>query len=358
MTPRVREYRELAMSAERFMDVFAALSDGVLVTDRDTRVVEANPAAHRLLRRPALLGAPLTELLPPGRAELVDRGDDRVVRRWRLAVEEGETVLEVVTTQTIDEDGAAVGAVHTMRDVTANAQLLRLKEEFIFQVAHELRTPVSSLTASLDLLHQDASEMSPAERRSMVATLRRSALRLEALVENLLDVGSIQAGTFEVRSVPTNLRRCIKEAAFLVEPLTRAREQDVHVHIARAGERVLADPRRTTQVVANLLSNASKYAPASTGIRVGAEPSDGYVLVSVSDEGPGIAEADRERVFDRFYRARIGRGDTGGIGLGLAICRAIVEAQGGMIGIATAAGGGALVHFTVPRARRDPEGQA
>lgn len=352
MNARVDEHVEFGA---RFAAMFSVLSDGVLVTDRDARVTDANPAAHRMLRRPSLVGLAIADLLPPGRADVVDRDSERVVRRWRVPAEDGETVLEVVTTRTLDDTGDAVGAVHTIRDVTAHAQLLRLKEEFLFDVAHELRTPVSGLTASLDLLHQDAASMSSAELRAMLATLRRSALRLEALVENLLDIGSIQAGTFEVRAQATSLRRCIKDAVFLADPFISTKEQTVHVRIARGCERILADPRRTTQVLANLLSNAAKYAPGRTGIHVSAEPGDGFVRVAVSDEGPGIDEAERARVFDRFYRSRIGRDQASGIGLGLAICRAIVEAQGGRIGIAAAPGGGALVHFTAPRASAQAE---
>jgi two-component system sensor histidine kinase KdpD len=335
--------------------VFSALSDGVLVTDQNARVTEANPAAHRLLRRASLLGCSLAELLPPGRAELVERNPDRVVRRWRMPAEEHEAVLEVVTTRTLDGTGDAVGSIHTIRDVTSQAQLLRLKEEFLFAVAHELRTPVAGMTASLDLLHHDATTMSTRELRAMVATLRRSALRLEALVENLLDIGSIQAGTFEVRASVTSLRRCVKDALLLTEPLTAAKEQRVSVHLARGSTRVLADPRRTTQVVANLVANASKYAPEKSPIHIEAEPHDGFVRLGVRDEGPGIAATERARVFDRFYRSRITRDQASGIGLGLAICRAIVEAQGGEIGIAESQERGALVHFTIPRARAEEE---
>ena len=350
-----RELREISAGAGRLAAVFSALSDGVLVTDQQARVSAANPAAHRLLRQTPLIGCALAELLPPGRAELVQRNGDHIVRRWRMPAEEHEVVLEVVTTQTLDETGDAMGAIHTIRDVTAQAQLLRLKEEFLFAVAHELRTPVAGMTASLDLLHRDATTMSPRELRAMLGTLRRSALRLEALVENLLDIGSIQAGTFEVRAAVANLRRCVKDALLLTEPLTTAKEQRVNVHVARGCERVLADPRRTTQVVANLVANASKYAPAKSAIHIEVEPLDGFVRLAVRDEGPGIAAAERARVFDRFYRSRIARDETTGIGLGLAICRAIVEAQGGAIGIADAPERGAIVHFTIPRAR--PEGE-
>lgn len=351
----LRELHAGAVDTRRFAAVFSALSDGVLMTDGRAVVTEANPAAHRLLRRETLVGTALIQLLPPGRAELVERSEDRVVRRWRMPTEEAEVVLEVVTSQTRSDTGEAVGAVHTIRDVTANAQLMRLKEEFLFAVAHELRTPVSALTASLDLLHRDLTAMSPAELRAMVGTVRRSALRLEAFVENLLDIGSIQAGTFEVRAVVSSLRRCLRDAVFLAQPLTSTRRQTVRARIPREHDRVLADPRRTAQVLANLIGNASKYSAEGTDIAIESAEGEGCIRVSVRDEGPGIAAAERERVFDRFYRSRITSDGASGIGLGLAICRAIVEAQGGRIAIDDAQGGGALVHFTIPRPRIEEE---
>lgn len=339
-----------AVPAQRFVVLFSALSDGVLATDEGGVVVEANPAAQRLLGR-RVLGAPIAEVLPPGRAEIVERREDRLVRRWRMPGEDREVVLEVVTTRSLDEIGRPAGAVHALRDITSQAQLTRLKEQFIFDVAHELRTPVASLTASLDLLHQDAPSLSRSELRTLVNALRRSALRLQALVENLLDVGSMQAGTFEVRAVRSSLRRCVSDALFLVRPLTELKQQEVAVAIPRSCDIVIADPRRTTQVLANLLSNASKYAPERSRIDIAAQPVDGFTRLAVRDRGPGIPQEERARVFDRFYRSRTVRDRAGGIGLGLAICHAIVEAQGGRIGIETPDEGGTVVHFTVPRAR-------
>lgn len=348
---RRRDDHDIALAANRFLAVFSALSDGIIVTDENAIIVDANPAARRHLGRPDLFGVNLGDLLPPGRAEVIERRDERLVRRWRLAAEDREVVLEAVTTPTLDELGRAVGAVHTVRDITAQAQLMRLKEEFLFDVAHELRSPIASLTASLELLHQDAPTMSRAEVRAMVGTLRRSALRLHALVENLLDAGSIQAGTFAVRAVATSVRRCINDALLVTRPLLDGKQQVVQVHIPRGCDRVVADPRRTAQIFANLFSNAAKYGPDKGHIAVSAEAAEGFVKVMVRDQGPGIPKEDRARVFDRFYRSPVVRDEVGGIGLGLHICRAIVEAQGGRVGVDSPPEGGTIVHFTVPRAR-------
>jgi signal transduction histidine kinase len=255
-------------------------------------------------------------------------------------------VLEIVSTEIRGR-----GWIHTVRDVTAQAELLRLKEDFLLQVAHELRTPIASLSASLDLLHQDALTMPRDEFSTMVNTLRRSALRLEHLVENLLDAGSIEAGTFQVRTIPTSVRHALQEALVFVQPIMEGKAQRLVTRIEPGGDRILADPRRTAQVLANLLANASKYSPDSTTMTVSARGADGYVRVTVRDEGPGIPLDEQPRLFQRFYRSRLVREAAGGLGLGLTICRAIVQAQGGDIGIESAPGEGTSVHFTIPKAR-------
>src|SRR5262249_44568513 len=162
------------------------------------------------------------------------------------------------------------------RDVTAQAELLRLKEDFLLQVAHELRTPIAALSASLDLLHQDALDMERDELQKMLATLRRSAYRLERLAENLLDAGSIEACPFQVRAKPTSLRQAVQDALSFVEPLLEGKEQELVTEIMPGGDRVLADPRRTSQVLSNLIGNASKYAPEETRITLASRPADGF----------------------------------------------------------------------------------
>ena len=255
-------------------------------------------------------------------------------------------VLEIVSTEIQER-----GWIHTVRDVTAQAELLRLKEDFLLQVAHELRTPITALSASLDLLHQDALDMPREELQKLVGTLTRSALRLEHLVENLLDAGSIEAGTFQVRSSPTSVRIALKEALAYVQQQLEAKDQRLATSIAPGTDRVLADPRRTAQVLSNLIANASKYSPESTTITVSTSRADGSIEVVVSDQGPGIPDDERAKLFQPFYRARTAREAAGGVGLGLTICRAIVLAQGGDIRIDSAPPRGTSVHFTIPRAR-------
>ena len=332
-----------------FEDAFVALTDGILISDGTDIVLSANPAAFRLLGEDQLLGRPFEDLLLVSGAVTVQNPEGQAIRRAWFPREDRMGVLEIVSTPLSGSTPRAT--IHTVRDVTASAELLRLKEEFLLDVAHELRTPIAVLTASLDLVHQDAISMPREELQTMVGTLRRSALRLEHLVENLLDAGSIEAGTFEVRAVPTSIRDILEESLVFVQSTFDSKGQQLVTHIGRGTDRVVCDPRRTGQVFANLLGNAGKYGTERSEIVLRTESSAGFVKVTVHNDGPAIPPDELARLFQRFFRSRTVRGEAGGLGLGLTICRAIVQAQGGEIGVDSAPDRGTSVHFTLPKAR-------
>jgi len=342
-----RRTDDQALERLAVQDAFVALADGILLADPDGYIVSANPAAFRVLGEDVLEGRQFEDLLLVTGATPVQESEGHRVRRTWFPREDRMGVLEIVSTSIGER-----GVLHTVRDVTAQAELLRLKEDFLLQVAHELRTPIAALSATLDLLVEDALSMRREQLATMVSTLRRSASRLEILVENLLDAGSIEAGTFQVRAVPTSVRGCLHEAMLFVEPLLDSRRQRLVTRLGPEADRVLADPRRTSQVFANLIANASKYSPEATTVTVATATRDGFVRVTVSDEGPGIPEDERARLFQRFFRSREVRDQAGGIGLGLTICRAIVHAHGGEIEVESEVGRGTSVHFTLPKARQ------
>jgi signal transduction histidine kinase len=344
VTGRRRE--DAALDQATFAEAFVALTDGIILTDPEGVVVSANPAAFMILGEDSLVGNIFEDLLLVSGATRIQDTDGHLVRRAWFPREERMGVLEMMSTSL---PGGRV--LHTVRDVTAQAELLRLKEEFLMEVAHELRTPISGLIASLDLVVDDALNMPRNELALLSGALRRSALRLEHLVENLMDAGSIEAGTFQVRAQTASLKHSLSEAMAFIQPMLESKGQELVKAFDADADRVLADERRTTQVFANLISNASKYAPEATRVTVGAKSIEGYVRITVADEGPGIPLDEQNRLFQRFFRSRTVRDQAGGLGLGLSICRAIVHAQGGDISIESTPGRGTSVHFTLPKAR-------
>src|SRR5213078_491173 len=281
VTGRRRE--DAALDQATFAEAFVALTDGIILTDHDGVVVSANPAAFMILGEDTLVGQVFEELLLVSGATRIQETDAHLVRRAWFPREERMGVLEMMSTAL---PGGRV--LHTVRDVTAQAELLRLKEEFLMEVAHALRTPISALIASLDLVVEDALTMPRQELSVLAGTLRRSGLRLEHLVENLMDAGSIEAGTFQVRAGPSSLRHALSEALAFVQPMLESKGQRLTTVLPPDADRVMADERRTTQVFANLITNASRYAPEGTEVTVRAATADGFVRVTVADEGPGI----------------------------------------------------------------------
>jgi signal transduction histidine kinase len=227
--------------------------------------------------------------------------------------------------------------------------LNRLREQLLYEVAHELRGQVTVLDTALEILSTGSAELSAREFATLLSQARRTSGRLRALTEALLTAGTLASGRVAVAPRPTPLAAIVEDARELVAHATEARRQRVEACLGRDPVWVRADRRYLPQVLSNLLANASKYGPERSLIRITTQRSAGLVTVEVADQGPGIAPEHRPYVFERFYRVRTG-GTEPGAGLGLAIAKDIVEAHGGRIGIDSAVGSGTRAWFTLPTA--------
>jgi signal transduction histidine kinase len=229
-------------------------------------------------------------------------------------------------------------------------QLNQLKDEYLFSVAHEVRTPLSSLVASVEILAGDYQHMAAAEREATIRRIERGAVRLQTLVENVLDAGSIRAGRFSIHPRPADLGLVLDSAAATLQPLLEEKRQRLETAVPPTLPAVLADERRITQVFANLLSNASKFGPEGDRIVVSAAARAEDVLVKVSDSGPGIPLPEQGDLFERYFRSSSSARSSPGTGLGLAISKAIVEAHGGTVGLESDPRQGTTIWFTLPLA--------
>jgi two-component system sensor histidine kinase KdpD len=220
----------------------------------------------------------------------------------------------------------------------ALAETDRLRTALLNSVSHDLRTPLSSIKASASSLLDRDVRWSPQQRREFLETIDQETDRLTRLVHNLLDMSRIEAGALDPRLVETAL----PDVTGPVVRLARSKSgQPIEVDIPDDLPAVLVDPVRLDQVLTNLLDNARRYA-VDKPVTVQGRAVDGRVELRVVDHGPGIPEAERERVFDQFYRLRRnGRTPPDGTGMGLAISRGIVEALGGTIRVEGTPGGGA-----------------
>jgi two-component system, OmpR family, sensor histidine kinase KdpD len=220
----------------------------------------------------------------------------------------------------------------------------RLRTALLNSVSHDLRTPLASVKASVaSLLHPDV-HWTAGERQEFLCTIDEEADRLTRLVANLLDMSRIEAGAVDPKLVDTWLSE-------VVGPVVRraraaSSRQAIAVDVPDSLPSVLVDPVRLDQVLTNLLDNARRYGGDGL-IQVVGRQVDGSVELRVMDHGPGVPQAERERIFDQFYRMERTRQGSG-TGLGLAICRGLVEAMGGSLRVETAGGGGAAFIVRLP----------
>jgi two-component system sensor histidine kinase KdpD len=255
------------------------------------------------------------------------------VERRVLATFANQAALAVVQGQQEEERNRALALQETDR----------LRTALLNSVSHDLRTPLASIKASASSLVDREVRWSDAEREEFLTTINTEVDRLTRLVHNLLDMSRIEAGALDPRLVESSV-------AELVGPVVRraraASRQRVDVDVPEELPPVLVDPVRLDQVLTNLLDNARGYAAASP-VQVVARRAGDAVELRVVDHGPGIPDPERERVFDQFYRVERGRRPEG-TGMGLAICRGIVEAHGGTLRVEATPGGGASFVLTLP----------
>lgn len=229
------------------------------------------------------------------------------------------------------------------------AELERAKNTFLCGMSHDLRTPLTSIKVAAGLLAEQHQERCDHSERSLLASLRRNTERLEKLVDEILDMVRLQSGAIRLRRELLDIRMLVREVALGIKPMLDARNQRLSLVLPEHEVVTWVDRRRLEQVVANLLSNANKYGPEDSSIVVAVREEPQELVVSVADQGPGIPQVDRERVFQPFFRGAPDDRTGTGAGLGLAIARSLVELHGGRIWLADGEGHGAVLAFCLPR---------
>lgn len=233
----------------------------------------------------------------------------------------------------------------------------RRHREFVAHLTHELRAPVCVIRAALDILKRHFSRKLPQEDRRLLSTATRNTDRLSSLIDDILDFARLEAGRLKVAAKAIRPEALAREAADIMRPWADKKKIELAADLPPGLPAVAADPKRVVQVFANLLSNAIKFTPEGGRVRVEARPEAGThetqgptpsVVFAVRDTGPGIAEEDRERIFEKYVQVAAGGNHPGGTGLGLTISRALVELMGGRIWVESEQGKGASFLFTLP----------
>ncbi len=326
---------------------------GIIAIEATGTIVSFNRAAERITGWPAqeALGAQIDDVLRLSTGKLLEQLPDITPGMPINAIHgDGQGVTLSITSAAMEaRDGGAPLTLLMIRDVTSEDAAQRLRSYFLANISHEFRTPLSALKASVELLLEGINTFTVDETLQLARSIHFSVTSLQTLVDNLLESVSIEAGRFKIRRRATDLAVLVDEAGTLMKPLLERRNQMLVMHLPKHLPRANVDPVRLTQVLVNLLSNASKYGPTDEPIELTVETQADQVLkVSVSDRGSGIPAADQHNLFHRFVRLDDKDNTQYGVGLGLAVVKTIVESHGGAVGLDKRAGGGSVFWFTIP----------
>lgn len=343
-----------------------SILEGILALDRQGRITFFSQGAERITgyRQEQVIGKPVDAILHACGEEsfsqrIQNLGGKPAVINVLIAGQ--QTALAVTAAELIRSEFGRPGTVLVCRDVSQEEAMHRLLGDFLANITHEFRTPLTALAASIELLIDQLPSLSTDELSELLDSLHLGILGLQTLVDNLLEGASIEAGRFRVNARPAQIEEMVQEAARTMQPLFEKYNQRLVVSLEPDLPDVQADPRRTGQVLINLLSNAIKWSPAGSEIELSASKCEEGVQVSVGDRGPGVTQAQKAEVFNRFVHLRSGsqRAEYGA-GIGLSVVKAIIEAQGGSVGVSDRPGGGSVFWFTVPGAAPEAllEGQS
>ena len=330
--------------------ILASMVEGVAVVSGDERILFCNRAFEQILELPEGIskGRKLVEALR--QAELVSAvrqvlpGGDEVT---------GEVEVGTIRPRNFSVTAAPVraaganSAVLVLHDITELRRLERVRRDFVANVSHEFKTPLTAIQGFAETLLGGALD-DMANRSRFVEIIREHAQRLARLTNDLLKLSRIEAGRLELETRPVNVAAlvssCVETARFKAE----AKGLRIAVDLPDGNPPVRGDSSQLGEVLQNLIDNALQYTPAGGRIDVSAYSNGHEVIFTVADTGIGIPEADLERIFERFYRVDAARSrEAGGTGLGLSIARHIVDAHGGRIWVESAVGQGSRFRFSI-----------
>ena len=253
----------------------------------------------------------------------------------------------------IQDPASAVAGVLVLTDMTQIRKLENLRRDFVANVSHELKTPLTSIHGFIETLLGGALN-DRKQSEHFLRLMEEDTARLSRLIQDILELSKIESGQTLLTLAALNLQQESRKAVEKLRPALEQKKITIENKITSAIPEVLADRDKLAQVFLNLLDNAVKFNRSGGSIILSAEQSAGFVRVSIEDSGQGIAPADLPRVFERFYRSDRARArETGGTGLGLAIVKHLVEAHGGRIWFHSEEDHGSTFSFTIPLANSD-----
>ena len=355
MTQTLRRLSELETDRARMAAILSGMVEGVLVVEGDGRLRLVNEAARRMLNlESSLLGRHYVEAVrQPGVVRQLGealKGEQRPPIEVTLDTAGAAGGPRIFRAQATPASASGGGAVLVLHDISDLRRADRVRRDFVANVSHELRTPLTAVRGYVEALLEEPGES--AQRRKFLEVIDRHTGRMERLVRDLLRLARLDALQEAADVHPIEMAGFLRSVSADLSERIERRGLHVDISVDPDAANISADATKLHDALCNLLENAVNYSPEGGRIELGTRADGDRVLVTVGDHGPGLPDADLERVFERFYRVDKSRTqDPGGTGLGLSIVRHLVELHGGRVKAENRKEGGAVFTISLPRNR-------
>jgi len=352
-------FRNLKQSEERYRDLYEEAPNAYLSVGTDGCIDRANRSATELLgySLDELVGRPVLDMYAntqngEARAQGVFQrfkaGEEIRNEELEMRRADGSNVWINLSVRPIrDREGRVIASRSEIVDITEHKKLDQLKDDFISLVSHELRSPMTVITGAINTALTEAERLTPEETRQLLKDAALESEMLSNILGNLLELSRIQANRLSLHAEAISVKKVIQDAVDEVK--RQSSEHQFVLDLTRELPPVHADELRLERILYNLLENAVKYSPPGSKIRVSVRPEKEQLVIGVSDQGTGISLSDQAKLFGPFQRIEESRPDgVRGVGLGLLVCRRLVEAHGGQMWVESELGRGSTFFFTIP----------
>ncbi len=342
-----RNINALAEEKEKIAQILTNMTEAVIAVDAGGTIMMVNARAEEQARLQNSEGATVIDAFPGLDDVFRDVLETKTSLRREVAGNDGKTVYVASASPILAQGGTLAGAVAVLQDITEFRRLEQMRRDFVANVSHELRTPLTSIQGALEAVREGV--VAGAQQDRYLEMAHTETLRLKRLIQDLLDLSILESGKLRWELHAIDLSNLISRVVFKMDNSTRRKNISFVVDVPVNTPSALGNEDRIEQVVTNLASNAVRHSPEHGKIKIEVRDEGYRVVVSVSDQGPGIPEEDLPYIWDRFHRVEKSRTrDEGGTGLGLAIVKQIVEAHGGEVWVESIPGKGSVFSFSLP----------
>ncbi|RLD16385.1 MAG: hypothetical protein DRI22_01305 [Caldiserica bacterium] len=351
MMKELKRYDEI--QADKLDAIVFSIGDALILLDEGGKLILANRIARDILKIEGEEGDFILNLIKEERArkifeELLNElksGKEEVKKEIDLSLKDVPRYFLATPHEVRTRDGEKIGYVVVVRDITLEKEIERMRDEFLHSITHDLRSPMTSIRGFLEVLKEEQAGPLNEQQKSFLDIMDKSSERLLNLINDLLDTAKMEQGKFVIKPVEFDLKEAVSS---VVDSLKgQAMKEGIEIDYEYDGRdfKVYADKELIERVYSNLVGNALKFTPSGGKVTVRVFEKDGYFLSEVEDTGEGIPPEYLDKIFDKFQQV----GKRKGTGLGLTICKYIVEAHGGKIWVNSKLGEGSKFSFTIPK---------